>query len=89
MYNLILKRYNYQLIFEEDLNKLLSHLPTNLSSFATSVNNLFEKAMYEHNIYSISRVYENISFSTLTKFLKCDIEKVMSIINRLLTTLLK
>lgn len=32
--------------------------------------------MYEHNIFSISRVYENISFDTLTKFLRCDIDRV-------------
>ena len=64
-------------MFEEDLNKLLSVLPSTLSCFASAENNLFEKAMFEHNIYSISRVYENIEFTTLTKFLKCTTEKVI------------
>ena len=67
-------------MFEEDLNKLLSVLPSTLSCFASAENNLFEKAMFEHNIYSISRVYENIDFTTLTKFLKCTTEKVILVI---------
>lgn len=70
------KMFSYQFIYDEDLNKLLSFLPSSLSSFNSPENNLFEKAMYEHNIYSISRVYENIDFKTLTKFLRCDTAKV-------------
>ena len=77
--SLLFIRFSYQLLFEEDLNKLLSFLPSSLSTFACTKNNLFEKAMYEHNIFYISRVYENIDYTTLTKFLKCDIEKVSSI----------
>jgi hypothetical protein len=71
-------RFSYQLLFDEDLTKLLSFLPSSLAFFNAPEHNLFEKAMYEHNIYSISRVYENIDFNTLTKFLKCDISKVIS-----------
>ena len=42
----------------------------------TPENNIFERALFEHNLFSLSRVYENISFDTLCKFLKGDIDKV-------------
>jgi hypothetical protein len=61
------------LISDEEINKILVNCPKRLLSFD---HNIFERAMFEHNLFSISKVYENISFYSLEKFLKYDLDKV-------------
>ncbi len=39
---------------------------------------MFEKAVFEHNLISLSKAYENINFETLAKFLKIDITKILN-----------
>ena len=64
------KFYNYQIIYLEDLKDLKKILPN------TYKNINIAKALFEHNIYSLSRVFTNISFSSLEKFLKMKIDDI-------------
>ena len=41
-----------------------------------SSGNVFEKAIFEHNLFSLSKVYENIHFDSLKKHLNMEIDKV-------------
>ena len=65
------KFFNYQIIYLEDLKALLTNLPS------THKNINITKALFEHNIYSLSRVFTNISFSSLEKFLKMKMDDIM------------
>jgi hypothetical protein len=67
-------RHRYQLIKEDELIKILSHCPAKLLNLNTG--NSFERAIFEHNLISLSKVYENINFTTLEKFLEMNIDKV-------------
>ena len=40
-------------------------------------HSIFEKAIFEHNLFSLSRLYDNISFDTISHFLNIDEEKVI------------
>ena len=64
------KFFNYQIIYLDDLKSLLNNLP------ATHKNINITKALFEHNIYSLSRVFNNISFTSLEKFLKMKIDDI-------------
>ena len=64
------KFYNYQIIYLEDLKDLKKNLPN------THKNINIAKALFDHNIYSLSRVFTNISFSSLEKFLKIKIDDI-------------
>jgi hypothetical protein len=76
---IIIIRFNYQLVNENELTSFLENVPETLSSYASKDNNLFEKVIFEHNLYSLSRVYENVSFGTLEKFLNLDKDKILSL----------
>ena len=65
------KFFNYQIIYLDDLKALLNNLPS------THKNINITKALFEHNIYSLSRVFTNISFSSLEKFLKMKMDDIM------------
>ena len=65
------KFFNYQIIYLDDLKALLTNLPP------THKNINITKALFEHNIYSLSRVFTNISFSSLEKFLKMKMDDIM------------
>ena len=65
------KFFNYQIIYLDDLKTLLTNLPS------THKNINITKALFEHNIYSLSRVFTNISFSSLEKFLKMKMDDIM------------
>ena len=64
------KFFNYQIFYLDDLNSLLTELPSN-----HKIINI-KKALFEHNIYSLSRVFKNISFDSLEKFLKLDSKEI-------------
>ena len=65
------KFFNYQIIYLDDLKTLMQKIPT------THKNINITKALFEHNIYSLSRVFTNISFSSLEKFLKMKMDDIM------------
>ena len=65
------KFFNYQIIYLDDLKALLTHLPP------THKNINITKALFEHNIYSLSRVFTNISLSSLEKFLKMKMDDII------------
>ena len=65
------KFFNYQIIYLEDLKSLMDNLPT------THKNINITKALFEHNIYSLSRVFNNISFTSLEKFLKMKMDDII------------
>ena len=65
------KFFNYQIIYLDDLKDLLKNLP------ATHKTINITKALFEHNIYSLSRVFDNISFTSLEKFLKMKIDDII------------
>ena len=65
------KFFNYQIIYLDDLKALLTNLPS------THKNINITKALFEHNIYSLSRVFTNISFSSLEKFLKMKMDDII------------
>jgi hypothetical protein len=64
--------YRYQLVNEDDLSKFLKCAPDKFKDEKT-----FERAIFEHNLISLSRIYENINFTTLQRFLKIDLDKVI------------
>ena len=65
------KFFNYQIIYLDDLKVLMDNLPT------THKNINIAKALFEHNIYSLSRVFNNISFTSLEKFLKMKMDDII------------
>jgi hypothetical protein len=67
-------RHRYQLIKDEETNKILGLCPARLKNLISG--NVFERAIFEHNLISLSKVYENINFTTLERFLEMDIHKV-------------
>ena len=73
------KFFNYQMIYLDDLKDLKKNLPN------THKNVNITKALFEHNIYSLSRVFTNISFTSLEKFLKMKIDDI----TRLCITMIK
>ena len=66
------KFINYQILYLDDLNNLMKQLPT------THKNINIAKALFDHNIYSLSRVFKNISFNSLEKFLKMKMDDIMT-----------
>jgi len=69
---LLEKFANFQLIYMNDLNELLKIIPKNYKN----IN--FEKALFEHNLYSLSKVFENISFKSAEKFFKMKIDDILN-----------
>ena len=67
------KFFNYQIIYLEDLKALMKNLPS------THKNINITKALFEHNLYSLSRVFNNISFNSLEKFLKMKIDDIIKL----------
>ena len=67
------KFFNYQIIYLEDLKELMTNLPT------THKNINIKKALFDHNIYSLKRVFSNISFSSLEKFLKMKLDDIIKL----------
>ena len=65
------KFFNYQIIYLDDLKELMKNIPT------THKNINIVKALFEHNIYSLSRVFINISFTSLEKFLKMKMDDII------------
>ena len=65
------KFFNYQIIYLDDLKTLMENIPT------THKNINITKALFEHNIYSLSRVFNNISFNSLEKFLKMKMDDII------------
>ena len=71
-------RYRYALIKTDELNTFLKNCPARLLKLSEGqVDDVFEKAIFEHNLYSLSKVYENISFKSLKRYFNMDIEKVV------------
>ena len=68
---LLEKFAKFQLVYKEDLNELLKICPKNYKN----IN--FEQALFEHNIYSLSKVFENISFDSAEKFFKMKIDVIL------------
>ena len=66
------KFLNYQLIYNEDIKELMKKCPETHKNFN------YEKAIFEHNLYSLSRVFDNISFDSGEKFLKMKIETILN-----------
>lgn len=76
--NILEKLFNSELVSNEQINLLVDqNAPKLYKTFAANENNLFEKAIFEHNLISLSKIYENISFKTLSGFLKFSEEKVL------------
>ena len=67
------KFINYQILYLDDLKSLMKQLPS------THKNINITKALFEHNIYSLSRVFKNISFNSLEKFLKMKMDDIMTL----------
>lgn len=65
------KFFNYQMVYKDELKDLLLLLPS------THKNINIDKALFEHNFYSLSRVFTNISFDSLEKFLKMKIDDIL------------
>ena len=72
------KFINYQIIYLEDLNNLMKNLPS------THKNVDITKALFDHNIYSLSRAFKNISFNSLEKFLNKKMDDIMTLCVRMI-----
>lgn len=64
----------YELIYEDDYQKISQHCPD------SHKNNNFEKAFFEHNLFSLSKVFSNISFDSAENFFKMKMEKILDYI---------
>ena len=69
---LLEKFNNYQLIYLDDTKELMKNCPDTHKTFN------YEKAIFEHNLYSLSRVFDNISFDSAEKFLKMKINNILN-----------
>ena len=67
------KFFNYQIIYSDDLKALMKNLPDTHKKINIT------KALFEHNIYSLSRVFSNISLSSLEKFLKMKADDIINL----------
>ena len=67
------KFFNYQIIYLDDLKALMKNLPDTHKKINIT------KALFEHNIYSLSRVFSNISLSSLEKFLKMKADDIINL----------
>lgn len=69
---LLEKFVNYQLVYLSETNELMKNCPESHKKFN------YEKAIFEHNLYSLSRVFDNISFDSAEKFLKMKIDTILN-----------
>jgi hypothetical protein len=69
---LLEKFNNYQLIYLDETKELMKNCPDTHKNFN------YEKAIFEHNLYSLSRVFDNISFDSAEKFLKMKINNILN-----------
>jgi len=71
-------RYHYKLINPEESNKFLINCPFNVNFTNEEKGKTLDKAIFEHNLISLSKIYDSISFYTLESFLMCDINKILN-----------
>lgn len=64
-------RLTYQLVYIDELNKLKRNCPQTYQNFN------YEKAIFEHNLNSLSKIFCNISFNSLQNFMKIKIEVIL------------
>ena len=67
------KFINYQLLYLDDLKNLMKNLPSSHKNINIT------KALFDHNVYCLSRVFKNISFNSLEKFLKMKMEDILTL----------
>ena len=65
------------MIYLEDFEKVNSSIPNVLKEIIRK-ESMIEKSIFEHNIYSLAKVYDNINFTSLEKFMRVPIQKVLS-----------
>ena len=89
-FNSIIKKVTEKrIITKEDesnfYNESNKNIPSNIKDLINSDNTLLEKAIFEHNIYSLSLLYENIDFNLLSVFLDIkDTENIKSMVFKLI-----
>ena len=84
MLNILKKLYEKSIIYDEEASNFFSQAPTNISNLLLNEAALIEKATFEHNIHSLSLIYENINITTLSKFLKKSEETIKNLLFKMI-----
>ena len=58
-----------------EVNDVMADCPPILKEQNDQLN-IFDRAIFEHNLISLTRLYDNISFETISKFLSIEEDKV-------------
>jgi COP9 signalosome complex subunit 4 len=84
-YNLLEKMYLERLIKMEEVTNFEEELKPHQKGLTSENYTVLQKAVLEHNILALSKIYTNISFDQLTKLLQITLDKaellVASMIN--------
>ena len=69
---LLEKLLNYQLVYVDELKKLMNNCPESHKKCD------FTKCVFEHDLISLSKVFDNIKFDSAEKFLKMKIDDILN-----------
>jgi len=72
-FNLLEKMYLERLIKMEEVTKFEKELKPHQKGLTSDNYTVLQKAVLEHNILALSKIYTNISFDQLTKLLQIDL----------------
>lgn len=69
---LLEKLLNYQLVYVDEIKKLMNNCPESHKKCD------FTKCVFEHDLISLSKVFDNLKFDSAEKFLKMKIDDILN-----------
>ena len=69
---LLEKFLKYEIVYMDDIKGLMNNCPKEYAKFD------YERSIFQHNLFSLSRVFEAIKFDSLEKFLNMKIDKILN-----------
>ena len=69
---LLEKILKYEIVHMDDLKGVMRICPKEYETFD------YERSIFQHNLFSLSRVFESITFDSLEKFLSMSIDKILN-----------
>lgn len=82
--NIFKKLADKKIIYDDEATTLFKSAPKKIQDLIAADTSMVEKSVFEHNIFSISLCFENISFPTLSNFLKKNNDLIKSLLFRMI-----
>lgn len=82
--NILRKLYEKSIIYDDEASHFFSQAPPNIANLILNEATLIEKATFEHNIHSLSHIYENINLTTLSKFVRKSEESIKNLLFKMI-----